>query len=1108
MEQKIFVEEKRNLFGKLCEVRSISFTLLYELFIEKYLTPNQTIVSYFSTNKNVIEECTYISKKQRKILYPKGGTIPDIKSDLDLLCSLIRNLPLASSKESAQGDDKDTKNRYISAARDIAKILEKTYDKCYNDVDTKTLEEETQNLRDICKSVANDLPQEKRVTFFQSIDGEAQVPNTSSNPDTTNCKEECVNFEENKEHVEIPVQNWRYGRIMPQHVNTMEEYCKRGSPIPNTKSVYEWENKSSKKKYLIKKLVLTDEDENNDLRERYYRELYHEPILHPHVLPIISYAQSKSQYPRVMYLMYPYMENGSVRTNIERENKGEQFRPNENDCNSSDRKPKESNSTVWIRCIYQVASALDYLHNIGKHGLRGPVFHRNLTSSTIYFNEFYNAKLCDFGRAVEANHNAVEATDIPYFSAPGYHPRMTDTKRYKASYDVYSLCVVILEILTGELVGDDNTFSDPKSYPGYDCLLSKIENRPEVAKWLRTDLRDNLAKKAWDMLRMNDIDMTKVKANDVLKIINNDRVESYHLYKEETTNCVSCVINKRATTLPLKGKNCNDCKMFCVHCLTDYHNELICPQHGPSTRPFGDRVYGVFVAGNHVDKLSSKLAFDGNTPKSAKDIAKIFIRDAKKLANILTTKFPLVLGARPDHFEVVTPKKPGKEDTMKRSIEEAFKKIKKLIKYDLQDNQDKTNPLFIFYFSGHSGPSEGKEKVTHQNPKEHVLYLGGESETITTKCLREMLYSELFVDNVLVVLDCCYASGHDFVNKSEKSRFQISQLSSCDKTVKSKCDPTRGSYFTHLLCQALTDIKSHEHGKIGGSDCVNENNCPFPCKPFHVACSVTQKVTLTDVEQYIQNHYEHEKLKTDVKKHAMNAGSIELAYYKNLNKKQTISIRLEGSESGKSYSLSEVPVSIFCLRKDIVKYIDETKIQCQIHDMLNFYIDLNESADNKKGHKYVIKYTTRLVAIYQQNEQETKEVTCLDDLWKISPSMMSLVAKIRQDVNGLRNGHLKYDRIRKAMITNWQESYFNECLGISQDCMLLVCNGEERVIILKKIEKMESAKPKQQFYENKWLLNNLYQLIMKCQSAGAFDETERNILKFLVYDSFSILQFQ
>ncbi|KAL3871250.1 hypothetical protein ACJMK2_039257, partial [Sinanodonta woodiana] len=554
-------------------------------------------------------------------------------------------------------------------------------------------------------------------------------------------------------------------------------------------------------------------------------------------------------------------------------------------------------------------------------------------------------------------------------------------------------------------------------------------------------------------------------------------------------------------TLPLKGKNCNDCKMFCVHCLTDYHNELICPQHGPSTRPFGDHVYGVFVAGNHVDQLSERLTFHG----SAKDIAKIFTRDAKKLANVLTSKFPLVLGARPDHFDVVTPKKPGKEDKMGILIEDAFERIHKLIRDDQQKYQDQIKSLFIFYFSGHCDPNKETEKGRQQISSTHYLYMGGKRDTITTDRLREMLYGMNRANNVLIILDCCYASGNDFVSKTDKSGIQIYQLSSCDQKHKSVCNITRGSYFTHFLCQALRGVGSYENKEDHCVECKPENKSP--CQSFHNACLETQKVTLNDVETYIQNHYKVLQLQTDVKKHAKNAGIIELAYYKKEHKR-SLSIRLEGSEGGHLYRFSEAPDSIACLRTDIVKYIDKQKIQCQIYEMFKFYETLYESSDNRKAHKYVIKDTTHLVAIYQQYDQETKEVTCLNDLLKISPSLMSLVAKIRQDVNGLRIGHLKYDRIRKAMITNWQESFFSKCLGISQDCLQLVSKGDESALILKEIKDMESAKPEEHFHENKWLLNNLYQLIVKCVSAGAFDVTETKILKFRVYEPFSILQFE
>ncbi|KAL3871249.1 hypothetical protein ACJMK2_039256, partial [Sinanodonta woodiana] len=509
--EEISTIETRHIFNTICDLRNVGSRLLLELFIEKYIRPKQSLETYFRSKaiSKLITSCGDFTAFQKDIIYPPDGASPRIdKGGIPLICKLIRNLPLPSSDESVPDDEKSKRNPYVCAVEGLTKIFEETYDLGPSCVDAKTLEESSKNLRDIYKSIANDLPQEKRVTFFQSIDGEAQVPNTSSNPDTTNCKEESKTVENTTGNAEIPFHNWRLGQKIPLDANSF-------LPIKEDKlrSFYKYENESSKKKYLIKKLVFTHKDDDMGLKERYYRELYHETILHPHVLPIVAHVQSSSQYPRDMYLMYPYMENGSVRTNIECENKGEQFRPTAN----------ESNSSVWTRCIYQVASALDYLHNIGKHGLRGPVFHRNITSSKIRFDKCFNAKLCDFGRAVEAKYNAVEATAIHYFTAPGYHPSMPDRTCYKASYDVYSLCVVILEIVTGEVVRDENPFSDLKGASVYGHLLTKIKSRSElaknVAKWNIEEVRDKLAQRAWEIFRMNEAEMAEVKAVDILKII-------------------------------------------------------------------------------------------------------------------------------------------------------------------------------------------------------------------------------------------------------------------------------------------------------------------------------------------------------------------------------------------------------------------------------------------------------------------------------------------------------------------------------------------------------------------------------------------------------------
>ncbi|KAL3871245.1 hypothetical protein ACJMK2_039253 [Sinanodonta woodiana] len=896
--------------------------------------------------------------------------------------------------------------------------------------------------------------------------------------------------------------NPRSGQIIEVTAVEMEKYCCWDKEIGRGSFgiVYEANiGGINTRKCVIKRIEIKEDEQ---YLKSYDREVYHGRILHPYIISIIARAEKVddiSRRPSAVYLMYPNMINRNVYTNIEKEEHGEES--GKLLCDKY-----QSNYRIWLRCIYQVAHALDYLHNPGKNSSRRPVYHRDLTSKNILFDEDFNVKVCDFGLAVEGKYTSTDASVTTKHISSTYHPNTMDPERYSAFDDVYSFSVVILEILTGKVVKGHDHFNSYTIQDGDTCLLRDLNERAKrvkVARWAKETTRDHLAKTAHDVLlegkkmaskwkKMNAIDF--VKEADV-------RIESYIRYQKPHVSgrCVSCNVNPTAN-LALKGKNCDtSCKPFCVYCLTDQYNQLVCPRHGSTRPPFGDHVHGVFVAGNHVKELHGNILFNGNDPKTYADIAGIFAKDAEKLVNVLTSKFPLILGAREEHLHIVTPKEPGRECLLMEDIEKAFNESEKSIREALLNNPDHgdgkriKNSLFVFYFTGHGD-------------KENGLYLGGKGETInaSTEWLKKMLHEKLLVDQILVILDCCHAAEQNFAEVKGESGFRILQLSSCDKDQKSICNQGNwtGSYFTHFLCQAL---RGDNFVSVGDGQCLKQcqdcedkkkEHVKSPCEEFSLSRTDPQSVTLDSVKDYIRRHYEQLDLPMNLTVHGINVDEIHIGYYK--PEEASLSIFLKGSNNGsKKYTIRSSPRSMSDLKQDIVRYIEKDPIQCEILDIYEFHKKLakDEKTEN------LIKKMSSLVAIYPRVGKEKQEQTDLKDLWKIRPCGRALEARIRESVKGLKNGPVKIIGLNSGMTGRLRETDVDENLTIKKDYIHI----QMKESILRDIfNLMNSSRPFSK--EFKELLNELHKILQECSYSQNSDGIRVKEMKFKLYEEFAILE--
>ena len=183
----------------------------------------------------------------------------------------------------------------------------------------------------------------------------------------------------------------------------------------------------------IKVLKLEYNEDNNFIRKFKRESLAAASISHPNIVSIYDVGTEKIQDKEVHYIVMEYIDGKTLKDLINDEG-------------------RLSEKRALNYCI-QIAEALKVAHS--KH-----IVHRDIKSQNIMVTRDDRIKVTDFGIARLADNTTVTATNAVMGSVHYFSPEQARGAKVDNRSDIYSLGIVLFEMLTGRLPFDaDNPVS-------------------------------------------------------------------------------------------------------------------------------------------------------------------------------------------------------------------------------------------------------------------------------------------------------------------------------------------------------------------------------------------------------------------------------------------------------------------------------------------------------------------------------------------------------------------------------------------------------------------------------------------------------------------------
>ena len=194
-------------------------------------------------------------------------------------------------------------------------------------------------------------------------------------------------------------------------------------------------------KYLHSEVAIKEYKNIASLNNQELRQLKNEFNLSLHLkFPQIvncfgmSYLKGKNKGEKdKVYLIEEYLPNKSLKSFIELKNRSVNF-----------------NIKLKLSMIHDIALGIEYLH-------KKNIYHRDLKSSNILLDKYFNCKICDFGMSKKYNESELNyrtcSQSTPYWMAPEYLCQGI----FNSKSDIYSFSILIWEIIMEDTIPYKNT---------------------------------------------------------------------------------------------------------------------------------------------------------------------------------------------------------------------------------------------------------------------------------------------------------------------------------------------------------------------------------------------------------------------------------------------------------------------------------------------------------------------------------------------------------------------------------------------------------------------------------------------------------------------------
>lgn len=280
--------------------------------------------------------------------------------------------------------------------------------------------------------------------------------------------------------------------------------------------VYQAHDRRLDRIVAIKVLKTEYNDDENFIRKFRRESLAAASISHPNIVSIYDVGMEELETDDLYYIVMEYIDGKTLKEVV--------------------RDKGRVSQNLAINYIIQVCEALKVAH--GKD-----IVHRDIKSQNIMLTKDNRIKVTDFGIARIAGNTTVTATNAVMGSVHYFSPEQARGQTVDARSDIYSLGIVLYELLTGDVPFDSEnpitvalmhvqnrmplpSESNPEVSAGLDQIFAKMtekkpQDRYDNVSQIVTDLKDLLLNK-----KDETIDQTSVMAPGVIPIPRERREET------------------------------------------------------------------------------------------------------------------------------------------------------------------------------------------------------------------------------------------------------------------------------------------------------------------------------------------------------------------------------------------------------------------------------------------------------------------------------------------------------------------------------------------------------------------------------------------------------